>query len=373
MKLNKFWNFINNEDDTAELLIYGDIVSEKSWWSDDNEVTPNDFSKELNELGDKNNIIVRINSGGGDVFSAFAIYTMLKDNKAKITIKIDGIAASAATIIAMAGDIIEIPNYAIFMIHDPMSVLWGYYNTTELNKISKRLDVIKNGIINAYVNKTGKDKDEIWNLMQEETWLTGEDAVNNGFCDKLLLEDENNEDEFFLDNNHLIVNSLDIDLTKFKNANKIKNKLKKNGLTFKNNADHSFFNDKTKKITENKEEIMNKEELKQKYPDIFNEVLQDGVKQERERIKNIEEMEVPGFEDIVNKAKFETGDSAEKVAMNIIKAQKNAGEDYLNNRNEDVKNSGALGVEGNSDDFIKDEKDEKVAINSLVNFMNGGI
>ena len=105
--INKFWDFIAAAaDKPAELILYGEISS-YSWWGD--EITPQQFSEDLRAIGDVTEIVVRINSGGGDVFAANAIYTRLKDHKATITVKIDGWAASAATIIAMAGDTIQIP------------------------------------------------------------------------------------------------------------------------------------------------------------------------------------------------------------------------------------------------------------------------
>jgi ATP-dependent protease ClpP protease subunit len=122
---NKFWNIIAAADDKpAELILYGDISS-YSWWGD--KITPKQFNDDLNALGDVSEIVVRINSGGGDVFAANAIYTRLKDHAAKITVKIDGWAASAATIIAMAGDSIQIPASGVFMIHDPKTKKQPYF------------------------------------------------------------------------------------------------------------------------------------------------------------------------------------------------------------------------------------------------------
>ena len=116
--INRFWNFTAaTADKPAELILYGDISS-RSWLGD--EITPQQFSDDLRALGNVAEIVVRINSGGGDVFAANAIYTRLKDHAARITVKIDGWAASAATIVAMAGDTIQIPANGVFMIHDPV-------------------------------------------------------------------------------------------------------------------------------------------------------------------------------------------------------------------------------------------------------------
>ena len=167
----RFWDFRAAADENAapELILYGDIASE-TWWGD--EVTPLQFTEE-------------INSGGGDVFAANAIYTRLKDNAAKITVKIDGWAASAATIVAMAGDVIEIPGNGVFMVHDPAIGLLGYFNEADLAKASEELKVIKQSIINGYALKTGKAAEEIAAIMAAETWLDGKQAVDAGFCDRL--------------------------------------------------------------------------------------------------------------------------------------------------------------------------------------------
>ena len=114
--MKKFWNFTRNEDGVPELLLYGSI-SENSWWGDN--VSPKRFKEDLDNLGNVSEIVVRIYSGGGDVFAANAIYSMLKDHPAKITVKIDGLAASSATFVAMAGDEILMARNAYFMIHLP--------------------------------------------------------------------------------------------------------------------------------------------------------------------------------------------------------------------------------------------------------------
>ena len=143
-----FWTFRAAAEESAapELILYGDIASE-TWWGD--EVTPRQFSDELNALGAVAEIVVRINSGGGDVFAANAIYTRLKDNKAKIIVKIDGWAGSAATIIAMAGDVIEIPGNGVFMVHDPKMGAMGYFSAEDFKKAAAELEVIKQSIVNG--------------------------------------------------------------------------------------------------------------------------------------------------------------------------------------------------------------------------------
>ena len=122
--INKFWNFVDTGTDTADLQLFGTISSEEDWWSDDC-VTYRNFIDELNALGDKKNINVLIQSGGGDVYAANAIYNALVENKAKVTGTIMGLCASAATIILMACDTRRIAKNAILMVHNPKITLWG--------------------------------------------------------------------------------------------------------------------------------------------------------------------------------------------------------------------------------------------------------
>ena len=192
------------------MLLYGEI-SDTSWYGD--EITPAEFNNDLKAVGAVNEIIVRINSGGGDVFAAVAIYTRLKEHKAKITVKIDGWCASAATIIAMAGDTVEISAGGVFMIHDPLAGLMGYYNTTDLGNIVKELETIKQSIVNCYMTTTNKSEEEIKCLMTDEgTWFTGQEAVDAGFCTSVMFTEVETEVE---NAEKVIVNSVPIGLERF--------------------------------------------------------------------------------------------------------------------------------------------------------------
>ena len=212
MTTNKFWDFIPaTGDKPPELLLYGAISSQQSWWED--RVTPQQFNQELAALGDVPEIIVRINSGGGDVFAANAIFTRLKDCSAKVTVKIDGWAASAATIIAMAGDTIKIARNGVFMIHDPAMTVWDTFRAEDFLKMADELKVIKQSIVNTYASKTGKKTEDIEQLMSNETWWTGDIAVENGFCDELMFEDSTTVVE---NSSKIVVNSVPIDVSMFK-------------------------------------------------------------------------------------------------------------------------------------------------------------
>lgn len=193
--MNKFWNWVKNEDtDERELRLDGVIVDDDFWaWIMDG-VSAKAFRRELNSAdGD---ITVRINSEGGDCFAAAAIYTMLKDygkSKGIVTVKIDGIAASAASVVAMAGDTIEISPVGMIMIHNPW--LWTQGDAEEMRAAAKFLDDVKETIINAYETKTKLPRDEISRLMDDETWLHAKKAVELGFADKIMFAENQTTDD----------------------------------------------------------------------------------------------------------------------------------------------------------------------------------
>ena len=351
-EVKKFWNFVaNQEGNTAELLLYGEI-SEYSWYGD--EITPEVFNNDLKAIGAVDEITVRINSGGGDVFAAVAIYTRLKEHKAKVAVKIDGWCASAATIIAMAGDTIEISVGGIFMIHDPMAGLLGYYNVEELNKISKELETIKQSIVNCYMTVTEMSEDEIKNLMTEEKWFTAEEAVEAGFCTSVMF----GEVETTVENaEKIIVNSVEINLEGYRTVPK--------GLLGYTNS----LNNNTNVKNDKEENEMTLEELKQKHPELVNAIrteattgngaaTTEAVDAERARIKAIDEITLPGFEDMATKAKYEQPISAEAFAMQIIAEQKKQGQTFLNDREEDVQESGVKDVTPVSNKGFKKNEEE---------------
>ena len=180
----KFWNWleVKNEADELEervLEINGEIASE-SWFDDD--VTPKLFKDEL--LSGSGPITIWLNSPGGDCIAASQIYTMLMDYTGEVTIKIDGIAASAASVIAMAGTKVLMAPTALMMIHNPMTMAWG--DKSEMTKAIEMLDEVKESIVNAYEIKTSLTRAKISHLMDAETWMNANKAIELGFADGIL-------------------------------------------------------------------------------------------------------------------------------------------------------------------------------------------
>ena len=180
--MNKFYQLTNQDDFNAELYIYGDITSYK--WYDD-EVCAYDLAKELMEIGNTN-LKVRINSYGGEVAQGLAIYNLLKDYKGTVTTVCDGFACSAASIIFMAGTNRAMPKSSLLMIHNAWS--WASGNANELRKIAEDLEKITQPSIEIYKTVSNLDEETIKRMMDEETWITAEEALEYGFA-TVIVED----------------------------------------------------------------------------------------------------------------------------------------------------------------------------------------
>ena len=195
--MKKFWNWkkiktVDQETglETEERILFlNGTIAEESWFDDD--ITPDLFKDELNAgTGD---ITLWINSPGGDCVAAAQIYNMLSEYPGKVTVKIDGIAASAASVIAMAGNDVQMSPVSMMMIHNPATIAWGDH--TEMKKAMELLDAVKESIINAYVLKTGQSRVKLSHLMDAETWMDANKAVELGFADGILFSERNAPEE----------------------------------------------------------------------------------------------------------------------------------------------------------------------------------
>lgn len=183
--MKKFWNWARDETDAGmRILRLEGTIAEESWFDDD--VTPAAFKDEL--LSDTGPVTVWINSPGGDCVAAAQIYNMLMDYPADVTVKIDGIAASAASVIAMAGTRVLMSPVAVMMIHNPLTFALG--DSDEMRKAIQLLDEVKESIINAYEIKTGLSRTRLSHLMDAETWLSANKALELGFCDGIMFQPE---------------------------------------------------------------------------------------------------------------------------------------------------------------------------------------
>ena len=202
----KFWKWRNQAETADRTLYLNGTIAEESWFDDD--VTPQLFKDEL--MSGTGNITIWINSPGGDCVAAAQIYNMLMDYKGEVTVKIDGIAASAASVIAMAGTKVLMSPVSMLMIHNPMTVAMG--DTAEMQKAIDMLASVKDSIINAYEIKTSLSRAKLAHLMDAETWMDANKAVELGFADGILSREDANTDspnsDAMLYSQAAVVNSL---------------------------------------------------------------------------------------------------------------------------------------------------------------------
>lgn len=200
--MDKFWNF-KAVNQAENVLFFNGVIAKESWYDD--EITPEMFKSEL--AAHPGDLTVWLNSPGGDCFAAAEIYTALKEHKGRITVKIDGIAASAASVIAMAGDMVEMSPSAMLMVHNPSMLLYG--EASELEQGIDFLNEVKESIINAYELKTGLSRSKISRLMDAETWMNARSAHELGFCDRVLYtEDEDKTSGMMFDKTTMVTNTI---------------------------------------------------------------------------------------------------------------------------------------------------------------------
>ena len=194
-KTNKMWNMASVSDDEGEIVLYGDIESQKpiDWWTGEPVpgmfITPEGFMEDLETVKGKSKITVKLNSCGGDLYTGIAIHNAIKALSADVTIVVEGIAASAASIIMCAGDKVQVYPGSIVMIHEPACTVVDFCNKDDLKKIIKMLEAGIDAAAAVYKDKTDLDVETLKTMMHKETWMTGQEALDKGFADELISGD----------------------------------------------------------------------------------------------------------------------------------------------------------------------------------------
>ena len=377
--MDKFWQFRNTASPgVVELLLYGEIQSERPWYDFYHEgsgIYADEFIKDLQSIGDVSQITCRINSVGGDIFAAIAIYTQLRLHAAKVVSIVDGIAASAATLPMLAADEIQISTGGMVMIHDPLTVLMGMYKADELTKLAGTLGSIKDSIAAIYTERTKTSNAKVADLMSAETWMTADQAVELGFADKKIAD----QVETSMKGSVLFMNKVKHDLSKFKNVPDLEHAQNITDAITSANAGGSIVaqfvamaakkasseddpdddgdpagdndddgdgkNAKTKNKTKNKvkdeqEEIDDDDaeddaedgdakdkkakkavkNLVAKYPKLTNLIVKNAKAEERQRLQDIDAISNKVSPALLNKAKYEDCTTAKDLAFEQMKA-----------------------------------------------------
>lgn len=356
--MEKFWKITNEaKSEEAEILLYGPIASEKSWFGD--EATPKEFAEDLTSLHGKN-VTVRINSPGGDVFAAHAIHNLFINYSGKVTAVVDGLAASAATIVAMGADKIVMPTNALMMIHNPKIGLSDYCDAAELSTMAEALNKIKDSIVAAYQKRCNLSAEKLAEMMDAETWLTAKECLDLGFADKIQ-----GKTAVALNGNKLIVNSVSYDLASFRNAKSLENKIKEGPHMTKLEAILNrlgLFDE----VTENEPMAQNSVPA----PQVDAEAI---VAAERQRVADLEALnDGTAYVAAVVNAAVKNGSDVETVKdyIEAVKAVNVAEATPHNQQVKDVAESGAenVGAEPLKNDDVQKVIDQK-AMETFVNFM----
>lgn len=358
MQVLKPYNIADVGENDAEISMYGEVVERHpvDWWTGEpvagNFIALDDFLNDLDGLKAKNNITVHINSVGGDLYAGISIYNRLKALPANITTINDGLAASAGSIIFQAGNTRKVNAGSNIMVHQAMGMLFGYYQTKDLKQVIKQLDAGNKAAVNIYAEASGRDPEEMKAMVDRETWLTGQEAVDAGLADEVITSETPVSMSLTADRTHMIVNGVSLSTRGMSNIPAgipvlpVQNTASPTGPAPV---------DENKPKERNTEmEIKNLDELRNAYPELVAqaetaakaEERAAGVAAERARIKGIEEIEnAIADKKLIADAKY--GDNpmtAEQLAFKAMQAQAAIGATMLQNMTDDGKDSGAADV-----------------------------
>lgn len=348
----KAYNIVETEKNEAIIDLYGEVVASHpvDYWTGEpvngNYIAADEFLKDLDALKEKDSIIVHINSVGGDLYAGVSIYNRLKELDANITTINDGLAASAASLIFMAGDTRKVNSGSNLMIHQASGFLYGYYGVDELEKVGKQLEAANKTAVNIYAEASECDPKKIKKMVDAETWLTGQEAVDAGLADEVICDDSVAM-MLSADKTVMVVNGISLPTTGMRN---IPQGIPVMPLQNVSQAGSPAKDKYSMEGVTEMEEIKNIDELRAAYPDMVGEVenaareagRQEGTRDERARIRDIEDIQnAIADKALVTSAKFgDTGVTASQLALEAMKAQAAVGAATLAAIDADTKASG---------------------------------
>ncbi|MBR2208915.1 MAG: Clp protease ClpP [Synergistaceae bacterium] len=346
------WKITNQSTNEAEILLYDEIANfdDEEWGY----TSAKGIINKIKALGNIKNFILRINSVGGNVFEAQAMYNYLKSHPANITVKIDGIAASAASLVAMAGNKIIMPENSLMMIHNPAGGCYG--EAEEMREVAEILDKVRDTLAGVYIARTGLEREKVLAMMDDETWLTANEAHDLKFCDEV---------EKAVEITAMAVKGGTIFKSGFGFArvdDNLSAKLPKNAV--KINVQNKVT--KIQKEEKNEMDIKNVVELEKAYPELVAEIKNNAVNTERERLKTLDSLNAAGREAIIAKAKYEDPKDARDVAIELLTADKTQAQ--LNALYKDASSVNDVVLPQKTTPNAKIE--EEAAINAVVNEIN---
>ena len=350
----KAYNMAILGDNSAEINMYGDVVSRvpRDWETNERIagfIGLDEFLEDLEQIKDKENITVHINSGGGDLYAGLAIYNRLKALKGKVTTINDGLAASAASLIFQAGDVRQMNAGSNLMAHGVSGLLIGYYNIDDLKELVTQFKAHNKAIVNVYAEAMGVSYDEAKGFIDGETWLTGEEAVSKGLADEVVVgkdDGESLEDSLM---QKFMARMGAVYRAQFPTTSAITAAVPPIANTSTDNSSETIETGGNDDM-----DFKNVEDLRNACPELVAQIEAAAKKDaqkastdaERARIKGIEEIEnTIADKDLINEAKYgENPMTAEQLALKALQAQSKIGATMLDNLDDDAKDSGAKDV-----------------------------
>lgn len=357
----KFWNVASVGEDEGEITLYGDVMSQQpvDWWTGEPEpglyITPEGFMEDLAVVKDKGHITVKLNSCGGDLYTGIAIHNALKALSGEVNVVVEGIAASAASVIMCAGDTVTVYPGSLVMIHGVSVVLWDSLNIQDMKQLIKGMDASERAVAEIYNGKTGLGVDTLRSMMTKETWMTGREALDKGFADAIKEDEDDPDMSMSSDRKVLFVNGVRHNVEGLRNVPGTI-PIQKSAKPAARPAANKRPTNKAAK-PEGGKNHMTLDELKAQEPDLVSQIEQaavnaaqaqttDAVTAERQRLAAIDSIaaSIPD-QQMVHDAKY--GDkpcTAQELCFRVMQQSAAAGQQFLTNYAADGKASKAAEV-----------------------------
>ena len=387
--VTKFWNVASVSEDEGEITLYGDVMSQRpiDWWTGEPEpglyITPEGFMEDLAAVKNKAHITVKLNSCGGDLYTGIAIHNALKALCGNVNVIVEGIAASAASVIMCAGDTVTVYPGSLIMIHGVSVMLWDSLNIQDMKQLIKGMDASERAVAEIYDAKTGLGVDTLRNMMTKETWMTGREALDKGFADALKEDEEEPSMSMSADRKVLYVNGVGHNVEGLHNIpGSIP--IQKSAKPARRPAANKRPTNKEAK-TEGGKHHMTLEELRAQEPELVSQIEQearnaaqtkttDAVTAERRRLADIDSIaaSIPD-QQLVHDAKY--GDkpcTAQELCFRVMQQSAMSGQRFLQSYAADGAASGTAGVGAapNGGTPATQEEQDAAEIQAVVNAYN---
>lgn len=383
----KFWNVASVSEDEGEITLYGDVMSQQpiDWWTGEPEpglyITPEGFMEDLAAVKDKAHITVKLNSCGGDLYTGIAIHNALKALNGKVNVVVEGIAASAASVIMCAGDTVTVYPGSLVMIHGVSVVLWDALNIQDMKQLMKGMDASERAVAEIYNGKTGIAVETLRSMMTKETWLTGREALEKGFADELKEDEDDPDMSMSADKKVLYVNGVSHNVEGLRNVPgtiPIRASAKPAARPAANKKPTT----KPSAKTEGGKNHMTLEELRAQEPELVAQIENDAragaqtqanadaVAAERQRLAEIDSIaaSIPD-QQLVHDAKY--GDkpcTAQELCFRVMQQSAASGQNFLANYEKDGAASGVgdVGAAPNGGAGVNQEEQDAADIQAVV-------